>query len=187
MKRLFIAVAIELSSEFQALTQQLKNELRNDSLVWVNKDLQHLTLRFLGETPNTKIEPLENVLSDLANETAPFELQLNKIGVFGTKYAPETLWYGFQQFDLFKNLFENLEKKLLQIEFKENYGNFIPHITLGRIKKVDNKKRFWETIAKNQPQFNQTIPVNQLKLIQSKLSNAGPQYKTMYNFDFKTH
>ena len=180
MKRLFIAVDIELSDDFKALTQQLQFELRNDTIVWVKSGLQHLTLRFLGETPDAKIEPLVNAISNVANSTHPFELQLDKMGVFGSKYSPETLWYGFSEFSLFKNLFEKLEKELVQIGFQENYGNFVPHITVGRIKKTDNKKRFWETIEKLQPKFTQTLTVNHLKLIQSKLNHDGPKYKILF-------
>ncbi|MCL1850647.1 MAG: RNA 2',3'-cyclic phosphodiesterase [Bacteroidetes bacterium] len=184
MKRLFIAVDIELSEQFQTLTQQLQYELRNDEIVWVKSNVQHLTLRFLGETPDTKIEHITNALTTIASKTHPFELQLDKMGVFGSRYAPATLWYGFSEFALFKNLFEKLEEELLQIGFQENYGNLVPHITVGRIKKVDNKKRFWETIEKLQPQFSQTIPVQQLKLIQSKLTNEGPIYRTLYTAEF---
>jgi 2'-5' RNA ligase len=143
MKRLFIAVDVELSKEFLTLTQQLKNDLRNDDIVWVKSGLQHLTLRFLGETPDAKIEPVSNVLSTLANSTQTFELQLDKMSVFGSKYAPQVLWYGFSEFSLFKNLFVNLEKELVHLGFEENYGNFVPHITVGRIKKVDHLMRFW--------------------------------------------
>jgi len=184
MKRLFIAVEIELSDKFQSLTQQLKTDFRNDEIVWVKSELQHLTLRFLGETPDLQIQPIAKALSIVANTTQPFELQLDKMGVFGSKYAPTTLWYGFSEFSPFKKLFENLEKELLQIGFQENYGNFVPHITVGRIKKVDNKKHFWETTEKHQPQFSQAIPVCQLKLIQSKLSSEGPTYKTLKDLRF---
>jgi 2'-5' RNA ligase len=185
MKRLFIAIDIELSDEFKALTQQLQFDLRNDGIVWVKSGLQHLTLRFLGETPEAKIEPIANILSTLANSTSPFELPLDKMGVFGSKCAPQVLWYGFSQFSLFKNLFKDLEKELVHLGFEENYGNFVPHITVGRIKKIDSKKRFWEAIEKRQPQFNQTIMVNHLKLMQSKLNNDGPVYRTLYDLRFK--
>jgi len=185
MKRLFIAVEIELSNEFRELTQQLQHDFRNDDIVWVKSNLQHLTLRFLGETPDAKIEPIANTLSAIANTTLPFELQLDKMGVFGSRYAPSVLWYGFSKFSLFKNLFESLEKELFQIGFQENYGNFVPHITVGRIKKTDNKKRFWETIEKRQPQFSQIVPVQRLKLMQSKLTNEGPIYRTLFEFELK--
>jgi len=180
MKRLFVAVDIELSKEFKALTQQLQFDLRNDSIVWVKSELQHLTLRFLGETPDEKIESIVTALNKVATSIQSFELQLDKMGIFGSKHAPETLWYGFSEFALFRNLFEKLEKELFLAGFQENYGNFVPHITVGRIKKVDNKKRFWDTFEKRQPQFTQTIPVTHLKLIQSKLTNDGPKYKTLY-------
>jgi len=183
MKRLFIAVDIELLENFKMLTQQLKSELRNDEIVWVKSGLQHLTLRFLGETPDAKIEPIAQALATIKNSTSSFELQLDKMGVFGSKYAPATLWYGFSEFSLFKNMFENLEKELVRIGFLENYGNFVPHITVGRIKKIDHKKRFWETVEKLQPQFSQTVPVSQLKLIQSKLNKDGPIYRTLLEFE----
>ena len=184
MKRLFIAIDVELCEPFQNLTQQLQLALRNDDIVWVKSDLQHLTLRFLGETPDTKIEPLVNVLTILAKDTHPFELKLDKMGAFGSKYAPDTLWYGFSEFSLLKNLFEQMEKELAQIGFQENYGNFVPHITVGRIKKIDNKKRFWETFEKLQPHFSQTIPICQLRLMQSKLTTEGPHYRSLFNAEF---
>jgi len=182
MKRLFIAVDIELSDEFRALSQKLKHDLRNDDILWVNSHLHHLTLRFLGETPETKIEPLVKIISTLTSSTQAFELQLDKIGVFGSKYKPEVLWYGFSEFHLFKALFENLEKELIKLEFQSSYGNFVPHITVGRIKKIDRKKSFWEIIESSQPSFYQAIQVKNLKLIQSKLTNDGPIYKTLFDF-----
>ena len=185
MKRLFIAVDIELSDEFKRLTQQMQHDLRNANIVWVKSNLQHLTLRFLGETPETKIPFIANALSLIANLTPAFELQLDKMGVFGSRYAPETLWYGFSDFSLFKNLFENLEKELVRIGFQENYGNFVPHITVGRIKKTDNKKHFWESLENRQPHFSQTIPVHRIKLIQSKLFDSGPHYRTLFEFELK--
>ena len=180
MKRLFIAVDVELSNNFQLLTKQLQFDFKNDSIVWVKNNLQHLTLRFLGETPDSKIEPIAIALKTVADSTQSFDLQLDKMGVFGSKHAPETLLFGFSEFSLFKILFEKLEKELQFIGFNENYGNFVPHITIGRIKKTDNKKRFWETFEKRQPHFTQTIPVTHLKLIQSKLTTDGPKYKTLY-------
>jgi 2'-5' RNA ligase len=184
MKRLFIAVDIELSKEFQALTRQLQSDLRNHSIVWVKNDLQHLTLRFLGKISEAKIELIANALANIANTTSAFELKLDKMGIFGSTYAPETLWYGFSEFTLFKNLFQKLEKELLAIGLCESYGNFVPHITVGRIKKTDHKKHFWETIENRQPQFTQTLFINHLKLIQSKLTNEGPKYKTLAEFMF---
>jgi 2'-5' RNA ligase len=185
MKRLFIATDIELADKFQTLTQQLQHELINDDIGWVSRQLQHLTLRFLGETPLTKIESVAQILSEITNVTKTFDLQLNKMGVFGSRYKPEILWYGFSDFSLLKNLFEKIEKQLLNLDFPKNYGNFVPHITVGRIKKMDDKKYFWKTVEKLQPKFTQIIPVCQLQLIQSKLTNDGPVYRTLYSFEMR--
>jgi 2'-5' RNA ligase len=185
MKRLFIAAEIELSDNFNTLTKQLQHDLINGDIGWVRSRLQHLTLRFLGETPLTKIDSIAQILFDITNATTPFDLRLDKMGVFGTRYKPEVLWYGFSEFSLFKNLFEKLEKQLLNLSLEKNYGNFVPHTTVGRIKKIEDKKSFWKTIERLQPKFSQIIHVRELLLIQSKLTNDGPVYKTLSNFEMK--
>lgn len=185
MKRLFVAVPVQLSSEFQSLTQKIQTGLSRDQIVWVKPELQHLTLRFLGETPESRIDSLKQILTNITSSAHAFDLELDKIGVFGSKYAPTTIWYGFNEFSSFKNLFEQLEPQLRDLGFDPNYGNFVPHLTVGRIKKIENKKRFTELITSLQPDFSQKIPVNQIHLIRSKLTTSGPIYTTLGTYRLK--
>lgn len=185
MKRLFVAVPVQLSPEFQSLTQKIQEGLSRDQIVWVKPELQHLTLRFLGATPDSKIDSLKKILSDVTSNTPAFDLELDKIGVFGSKYAPTTIWYGFNEFSLFKNLFEKVEPLLQELGFVPNYGNFVPHLTVGRIKKIENKNRFTELITTLQPKFSQKIPVTHLHLIRSKLNTSGPTYTTIGTYRLK--
>lgn len=184
MKRLFIAVNTQLSPEFHTFSQLLKRNMTNDSVVWVKDELQHLTLRFLGKTPDCKISEICEILHEVVNQNEPFELTLNKLGVFGSRYAPTTLWYGFSEFSKFEQLFNQLEGELLKSGFNKNNGNFVPHLTVGRIKKIDSKKKFWGFVETIQPTFSQIIPVNELLLMQSKLTLDGPHYITLKRFNF---
>jgi 2'-5' RNA ligase len=185
MKRLFVAVPVLLSPDFQTLSQKIQEGMSRDQVVWVKPELQHLTLRFLGETPESKIDSLKKILTNITATTPAFDMELDKIGVFGSKYAPTTIWYGFNEFSHFKNLFEQLEPQLQELGFEPNYGNFVPHLTVGRIKKVENKKRFTELITSLQPRFTQKIPVKQLHLIRSKLTTSGPIYTTLGTYRLK--
>lgn len=179
MKRLFIATKVELDTSFQRLREQLRFEMRHNDIVWVQDEVRHLTLRFLGATPDNRIPQLKDSVRQVCRESSPFYLELNKLGVFGSHYHPEVLWIGFEEFFFFQQLFEKLEPRLLEQGFDPNYGNFVPHVTLGRVKNVVNKKKFWETFEQLQPDFSQAIPVRELTLYQSFLHKDGPLYKPL--------
>lgn len=181
MKRLFIATPIiPLSAEIQKISADLRFRLRHDEIVWVKDDVRHLTLRFLGATPPQKIPDIRQALADACAHHQPFSLTINKIGVFGSRYAPEVIWLGFEHFEPFKNLFDQLEPKLEAYGFEPNYGNFVPHITLGRIKSLHDKHKFWESIDAVPKKFEQNLEISSLNLYQSFLHKDGPEYKSLF-------
>lgn len=185
MKRLFVAVDVRLSEPFQVLSAQLKQQLCLDKVVWVDDKLHHLTLRFLGQTPEPYILPLKQALTKLAAENHAFSLEMNKLGVFGSKHSPQVIWLGFQDFEPFRQLFLQLEPQLSAIGFEPNYGNFVPHLTLGRIKQIQNKKRFWELVTALQPKESQVVRVDSLLLIQSRLTPQGPIYRVLERYPLR--
>ncbi|MEG1555728.1 MAG: 2'-5' RNA ligase family protein, partial [Bacteroidales bacterium] len=99
MKRLFIATTIKLDENYLQLRRQLKARTNYDSIVWVEDALQHITLRFLGKTPDEKIPLVIEMLKKTAVSTSAFSMVMDKLGVFGSRYAPTTIWLGFNQFD----------------------------------------------------------------------------------------
>ncbi len=185
MKRLFIATKIELDERYFVLMKNLQRQLVGDKIVWVDSKLQHLTLRFLGQTPDAQITQLKRIMNDVANNNFAFSMEMNKLGVFGSRYAPSVLWLGFDEFELYRQLFEQLEAKILDLGFEPNHGNTVPHITLGRIKETQSKKFFWEIIEKNKPTFSQTITIKEITLFQSRLQPTGPIYTTLHTAKLK--
>ena len=180
MKRLFIATKVELNEQYMSLTRQLQRQLSGDRIVWVDSQLRHLTLRFLGQTPDYQIPKLKKILNEVANQTQAFTLNMDKLGIFGSQYAPSVLWLGFSTFEPYRQLFENLENQLLKLGFDPNQGNVVPHITLGRIKETQSKKYFWKVFENCQPAFSQNIPINEITLFQSHLQPTGPIYKALH-------
>lgn len=185
MKRLFIATKIELDERYFALMKNLQRQLAGDKIVWVDSKLQHLTLRFLGQTPDEQIPKLKRIMNDVANHNTSFSMEMDKLGVFGSRYAPSVLWLGFNEFELYRQLFEQLEAKILDLGFEPNHGNVVPHITLGRIKETQSKKFFWEIIEKNKPDFRQAISIEEITLYQSRLQPTGPIYTPLHTARLK--
>lgn len=185
MKRLFIATKIELNKQYMSLLRHLQQQLACDRIVWVDSQLQHITLRFLGETPDAQIPKLKKAMNEVANQTQAFTLSMDKLGIFGSKYAPEILWFGFSEFEAYKMLFERMEERILDLGFKPNYGNVVPHITLGRIKETQSKKYFWKVFENNQPDFTQSVPITEITLYQSHLQPTGPIYTPLHTVGFR--
>ncbi len=182
MKRLFIASKIDLDSHFTSLYQQLKSQSQFDDISWSEPQNLHLTLRFLGKTPDYQIENIINSLSSIFKNYGNLDLELYKIGIFGSRYKPTVIWLGFEDNMLLKSLFSEVEDALIEFGFQPNQGNFVPHLTLGRIKKIDNKKRFNDRIANLQPSLSQKIIIQEWSLYQSILTSDGPIYKILHTW-----
>lgn len=184
MKRIFVATKVELSDEFRGAVCALQAKLSYEDIVWVKDDVCHLTLRFFGATPDAQVELLKSALTAVARETEPFTLRLDKMGVFGSRYAPEVLWFGFEDFTLFKQLFDKLEPRLLQFGFEPNYGNFVPHISIARIKRLKDKSRFRRVLEECRPKGTQEVRVSEVVLYQSFLHKDGPVHKPLATYSF---
>ncbi len=177
MKRTFIAIKIDLAEEYAELLRELQRHTSFDDIVWVKDALHHLTLRFIGKTPEDKISKISQLVNVIAAETPNFTLKINKLGVFGSRYCPKVIWLGFEQNDTLNTLFQQIEKKLVEeLGFEPAEGNWVPHLTLGRIKKIDDKKRFWQLIERMQPTYQQEIEVNEITFFRSQLEKEGPIY-----------
>lgn len=186
MKRLFIATPIiKLSPEISNIVADLRYKMRHDNIVWVNDEVTHLTLRFLGATPPQQVPQIKKALDAACQNQQSIKLKINKIGAFGSKYQPKVIWLGFNDFGDFKELFNKLEPELLKIGIEPNSGNFVPHITLGRVKNVISKQKFWKFMDEIESiYFSQEIEISKIILYQSFLHNSGPEYKVLYEKNF---
>ena len=90
MKRLFVAIKLKPDENFLRIYYFLKQNLKHDLIRWVEPDKLHLTLKFLGETPNEKIPQIKQLLSDFVKDKKRFEIIFDKVGIFGSSYNPTT-------------------------------------------------------------------------------------------------
>ena len=185
MKRLFVAIKIEPNERFLEIYNHLNGYLKYESLRFVETDKIHLTLRFLGETPETKIVEIEKALSEVAEKSSPFSLNINKIGVFGSSYNPRVLWMGIDKDVSLTLLHKNIEKNLAKIGFYSDRQNFVPHITLARIKQLKDLKLFQKIIAPYNEIEIMSQPINSFTLYESILNPKGPTYIPLNRYVLK--
>ncbi len=183
MKRLFAAIKIAPDEHFLSIYYHLLKQFEDERIKWVEPHNMHLTLKFFGETAEEKIPEIEDVLSNVAVANKPFQFSLKSIGVFGSSYRPRVIWLGINHDELIKNMARDLHKKLEIIGFTNDRQNFVPHLTIGRIKKeLIHKRSFQQKIDRFKDAFIQDVDVNEVILFESILKPKGPVYKVMESF-----
>lgn len=181
-KRLFLAIPIQPSEEYLAIYERLKHRLRMDMISWIDPHSAHLTLKFFGETPVERIDSIINAISKGIESSESFIFFLNKIGAFGSSHSPKVIWLGLEEQEKVVLLHAELMKSLRTIGYFPDPGNFVPHITLGRVKKCTDKQWFWESIEEVRDKEIQQVQVNKLVLFESVLQRKGAIHNQIAEF-----
>jgi len=170
--RLFIALDFnELKNYFSDLQNKIP---KKDAKLTFPKDF-HLTLKFLGEVDESKVEEVKKILSEIKlNE---FESKITTIGVFTEQFL-RTVWIKADAKEI-SDLQKQIDEKLAHLFKKEK--SFEPHITLARIKFIKDKKTFLEKIKSIKTE-EKTINIRNFKLIKSTLTPEGPFYEVLAVF-----
>ncbi len=184
MKRLFAAIKIHPSEAFLKPYHALKNSLKDETIKWVDPDNTHITLKFFGETPEHHIPAIQMALRKAVNNVSPFEFSIHNTGIFGSSYNPKVIWFGIDPREEIIRLSENILVELEQIGFARDRQNFVPHLTIARIKNIEDKKFFQAVIDKHKECFIQKEEVSEFHLFESILQPRGAKYSIIDSYAF---
>ena len=184
-KRLFLAIKFKAEDLLIQTFGQLKSELKHERIKWANLDNLHLTLKFFGETPVLDIDSIISTIEVITNAQSSFILQLESLGVFGSSYNPKVIWAGISKTNELIKLEQDLMRQLEEIGFKNDRQNFIPHLTLGRIKQLNDKKLFQQIVDKHKQSFFQESKIDKIILFESVLSPTGANHSVVQKFPFR--
>ena len=168
--RLFIA--IELPKEIIEELSRLQKELKQDGLRLVKAF--HLTLKFLGEVPDPKLEALKEGLSMIKFKS--FDAELSEIGVFPDYDHIRVIWAGVKADQLY-SLQKEIELSTERLGFLRE-KDFKPHLTLARVNFLKDKEALKNKL--NSLKINNTkFKVEDFRLIKSTLTPTGPIYEVL--------
>lgn len=180
--RLFVAIELP-----EAVTQhigEIIGRFRQQELPgirWVRPQAVHLTLKFLGNVPESQVQAIVGAMQTAATVAAPFLLQVQGLGVFPHPRSPRVLWVGVQgNLEPLVQIHERLEEALEAQGFTRDQRGFSPHLTLARMKgrlSAPELQRLSQTIDCLQKVGTTELPVTELSLIESHLSREGAVYR----------
>ena len=173
--RLFIA--IEIPEDVKDYISGIQGKIGYEGIRLVKKEQMHLTLKFLGGVQPEKAEKVKEWLKKIKFE--PFSMFLDSMGVFPNENYIRVVWIGLKPEDEILRLQKDIDEKLKKL-FKKEKG-FKAHITLARVKFIEDKKGFVEKLKKIKIE-KKRIDVNNFKLIRSNLSPKGAVYENVEEF-----
>ena len=175
--------AIEIPEQVRARVLQHIDRLRacvpDAKASWSREANIHLTLKFLGEIPDSAVIKLSNSASRAVSGLTPFALQLKQTGVFPNQRQPRVMWLGISDpSGKLHELNRRLEDEAAKEGFARDGRPFHPHLTVARLRQPQDARTL--ATAHQQLDFEPVeIPVSELLVIRSELSSAGSKYTTI--------
>ncbi len=137
--RLFIAVDIppEITGGIDRMLSEMKKRIHG--VRWVKGDSIHLTLKFLGNVAEEKIEGIEEALEPVGSRHEAANLTVERLGAFPSMKRPRVIWLGIGgDVERLAALRNDVEEVCASLGFTRESRPFSPHLTIGRIR--DAKK-----------------------------------------------
>lgn len=186
--RLFIAVELQKDVIIALCSLQDKLKGMAEKIRFVSPQNLHLTLFFLGNTPESKLVEISKALQGLGENTTPFNLELNNcFETFEDKIPARVVWIGVKNdLSALKRLQAMLAASMHSIGFLRTEKEYIPHITLAR--DIHFKEKYLAAKKFNNYVFEGKIPlmvVGKIALIESCMENGKRIYKNIAQIDLK--
>jgi RNA 2',3'-cyclic 3'-phosphodiesterase len=191
--RLFIALDID-----DAIRQRITRFLEGvrgfaPDVRWVRPESLHMTLKFIGEMPNSAVEEIKRALA--AINSKPVEIAFHGYGFFPTPKSARVFWIGIEAGPHLAALARAVDQATTTLGIPREDRVFSPHLTLARggggsgsprrqagDQKNKNFQKLQEKLAAlPTPEFGTMTP-HEFFLFQSELGGGGPRYTKIAQF-----
>ena len=180
--RLFIAIELPqtIRHKIKEHIDRLRTALPDVRASWTRADNLHLTLKFLDDTPVSRVESLSQALLRAAKLAAPFDLVIQDCGVFPPRGKPNVLWIGTHASGVLPSeailsLYRAIEDECVKVGFDRDKRSFHPHLTIARLRNPKGARELAE-LHQSIGFEPVSLKVAEVCLIRSELSSAGSRY-----------
>ncbi len=167
-------VALELSGEIKEELGKAQEDLKNSGmhLGFVRPELIHITVKFLGEVDEKKLDSVKTALKSIKSE--PFTVTVNTITADNGS-RPRTVWSPISDAGESERLFRKVEDALAPLGFSREMRKFIPHATVARVKRPE--PGLLPALAKIRKGTYGSSQITGMTLKKSTLTPQGPIYE----------
>lgn len=180
--RLFLAIELppEAKQHLRSVQALLRPSLDRASMT--REEALHVTLKFLGETDPSQLEPIRESLSAVGG--GPVDLRAGQGECFPERGAVRIIAAGFDgDLKRLKALHDAVEQRCVYLGFRREDRAYKPHVTLARARPVlppATRKQVADLAAPSWP--GPTFTAGAFVLFQSRLTPQGSQYTKLHEF-----
>jgi 2'-5' RNA ligase len=178
--RLFLAInfAPALRREIAAATAPLRECA--PELAWTAEDRLHLTLKFLGEQAEDRLDALSAALAKTTAQHRELVMNVGGIGAFPNFRRARVVWMGVSPDPRLELLHHDIEVAYDALGCELEGRPFRPHLTLARVREplpVERMRALWRAAKK--VDYDAEFIVRSVDLMPSDLTSSGPAYTTL--------
>ena len=159
--------------------------LKEERISWTNPDQYHVTLRFIGDTDVSTIKKIGSLLHGGIPVPELVKLETNGLASFGPRKKPRVIWVGFEEKSFFDLLKTDVDLVLGQCGFPLSEQPFRAHLTLGRVRSLQNLQNYYHTVEEMDQEFRSSVIFDKLVFFRSILGPRGPEYQVLDEIPFR--
>ena len=171
-------IAVELPKEVKSYLYEIEKKIGSSDakIKWVTKKNFHLTLKFLGNIEQERIEIIKKRLSSIKFNS--IKAQLGKIGVFPNENKINTIWVSLEPGKEIKQLAMLIDSESMEVPMDHEFKS---HLTLGRVKLVKFKEDLLEKLHEIEVEPLE-FTIKEFKLMKSTLTKDGSKYEIVQSY-----
>ena len=176
-------MAVELPAPVREAMGELVRDLARcrADVRWVEEENFHLTLKFLGETPQPRLAAAAASLAEAGAGVSGFRLRAEGLRVFPDLRRARVLWVGVaDDSGRLSPLVQRLEAAFARRGFAPERRPFRPHLTIGRVKRPTAALDRLASLLDTHADFDAgQTRVDEVVVFASQLRPSGPVYQPL--------
>ncbi len=180
LMRLFVACGMPdgIRQKLAALQNDIGNE--HARIKWVEPVNIHLTMKFLGDVKDSRVDSIRKSLRKIRFK--PFISSVSGFGAFPSESYVKVLWVGLKPKERLEELHARIDGSMSELGFRKD-PRFQPHVTLGRVRFVNDKNEFLRKIRElKDTGIGEPFKTDSFRLVKSTLTRSGPVYEDIEVF-----
>jgi len=178
--RTFIALPVAESLVFRLVELQEELKKARAKVKWVSSDHFHITLKFLGDTPEERVPDIIATLTAHLQRYEPFPVVLEGVGAFPKISRPQTLWAGAAgDLTQMRRMAQEIDEIMRPYGFPVETRPFQAHMTLGRVQSAGRLESLSEAIRRLENAPVGLFQADRIIYFRSDLSPEGPHYTAL--------
>ena len=182
--RLFVGVELDdvVRDAAAGIAESLRRDLgqRVDAR-WVPAANLHITLWFLGEVEESRIDPIIRAVDRRFAEPA-FDVEVSGLGAFPPSGPPRVFWLGVSAGAAsLTRLHTELTARLEPLGFQSERRAYSAHLTIARVKDISRavSHRDLRAMLHARPADAGRCRIHSLTVFRSRVSSKGTTYETL--------